>query len=350
MVSTLNGQRYYSLLLSGGITYSELETELSGSAVKKANFLTICQNKRIVKSLLTFSYSTIRQSASALAQVLTRGYVISTTLISQGLSYASETYIGLTMAATQSLKPAVNSAIKYSTAFISRNNYTNSVIYEFNFYTNTWALLTSLGTGSSQSCSFGTLENGYVAGGDSNGAGVYLDDIEKINYATRAISILSATLSDTRKGGSGVSSDTYGYVCGGFDGSRKTEIDGITFASEAAYNPAAALGTAIDNTAGGESYTKGYIFGGSTGSSVNTTTGLTFSSEAIATLSSTLSTARNAIGATQYGAGNYLFGGTGDVSRLTRFPHATETMADVNNTLTSYNSTSSQTGCQGGGV
>jgi len=350
MPETLNGLRYQSLILSGGITYSELETELSGSAVKKANFLNLCQNKRDLKSLISFGYTTIRQSPSALAQVLTRGYVMNNSLISQGLAYSTETYIGLTMPTTLSLRPATNSAIKYSTCFVSRNNYTASPIYEFNFFTNTWFLMTSSGTGSSVSCAFGTLENGYVAGGDGSGSGAYLDDIEKINYPTRAISTLSATLADTRKEPAGVSSDTNGYACGGTDGSRKTEIDGLTFANEAAYNPAAALGTAIQSCAGGESYTKGYLFGGNTGSSVNTTTAMTFSSEAIATLASTLSTARNSMGATQYGAGNYLFGGFGDASRLTRFPHATETMADVNNTLSSYNSSATQTGCQGGGM
>lgn len=160
---------------------------------------------------------------------------------------------------------------------------------------------------------------GFVAGNDSTST------IQKFLFATEVGSVSSAQLSVAREYSAGFMSSSRGYWSGGLLELRlnaTTEIDGIIFASETAVNPSAALGTKRQSAVGNNSSTRGYTMGGyfaepkGPTTQYNTIDRFEFSTEANSVISAVLAVARGTAAGLSSTARGYVLGGGTEIDGI----------------------------------
>ena len=186
---------------------------------------------------------------------------------------------------------------------------------------------------------------GYFAGGAPAGGG-YTSDIFRIDFSDDTLSVPSANLSLARGDGSGVSSPSHGYWCGGYAGSYEDNIDKFEFNTETQSNPGnmpanrmGQFGVQINrpqvfkhvpgNNVWKEEPNYGY-WGGGYGApgNVNTVDRIDYASETVSAPGNNLIQTANATGAVQNSNYGYFASGQGPtaVCTISRLEFATETV------------------------
>lgn len=162
--------------------------------------------------------------------------------------------------------------------------------------------------------SVSTANNAFNMGGVVT---AYPTTINKLNLASEAVSVPSATLALGRMNAVGMSSETNGYGVTGYNGADRTEIDGIAFSTETSINP-----SAVASFASGYTQSRGIqkaktsaILGGGNGSTLrNQTMEFVFSTETASTLTATLSVSRGFIATVWSDTYGYWCGGFSSVN------------------------------------
>jgi hypothetical protein len=122
----------------------------------------------------------------------------------------------------------------------------------------------------------GGTVSGYVAGGFNGGRA---SNIQKWSFSSASNASTIGFLTVGRNGFTvGQSSGTHGYATGGFSGSYQDIIGKYSFFSDGNAENSGSLSSARSTVAGNSSYTHGYVSGGTSGSLSDTIEKFTFSS------------------------------------------------------------------------
>lgn len=173
---------------------------------------------------------------------------------------------------------------------------------------------------------------GYTGGGRNSG-GTVQNTINKLNFSTDATSVVAATLGTAVSQAGGVSGQSKGYFCGGFDGgSPISTIAAFTFSNESRANLGATLPSAHFNQASGQSSSKGFLAGDDSNSTAIVS--LDLSAETTATSGATLSTGKGAATGVSSSLAAYFAGGNpGPQTNINKLTFASETSAALSNSL-----------------
>ena len=155
---------------------------------------------------------------------------------------------------------------------------------------------------------------GYFAGGGSNPIGLtpFFSKIERIDFSSEVFSVLSNSLPQTIRGINAVSSNSYGYYCGGLLPPQTSKIDRIDYSNETLLTPGNDLSQRVAGTGTLSNSFYGYLGGGfspSVPGRVCTIDRLDFSSETVSIPNNNLPQARSGLSATSSNSYGYFGGG-----------------------------------------
>jgi len=181
---------------------------------------------------------------------------------------------------------------------------------------------------------------GYFAGGGSNPIGLtpFFSKIERIDFSSEVFSVLSNSLPQTIRSINAVSSNSYGYYCGGLLPPQTSKINRIDYSNETLLTPGNDLSQRVAGTGTLSNSFYGYLGGGfspSVPGRVCTIDRLDFSSETVSIPNNNLPQARSNLSATSSNSYGYFGGGytTTTINTITRLDFTNETVSDPGNNL-----------------
>lgn len=188
-----------------------------------------------------------------------------------------------------------------------------------------------------------SFSNGYWCGGENDLAFTKITSVESIDFVTEKRRAVAVVLPATQAYARGVSSPSKGYVCGSFLHTNTPTmaivpgvIRAMTFSSETFATLAANLGNVSGGCMEVSSDTAGYLAGGWAG--VTTISKLTYSSETVSTLAAVLSYKRLAgSGNASQRRGYYCTGANTDV--LTSTPTTIDALTFATDAIATLSAT-----------
>ena len=193
---------------------------------------------------------------------------------------------------------------------------------------------------------------GYHMGGTGNNSPFALDEIERLTYSNETTEAITATISDLRRLMASVNSTSKGYSMGGYDHlfAPKNTIGEIVFSDESTQDLASTLNNARTQPQGVNSDTKGYAMGGSYTTSFYTwIDDLVFSSGTSTILTAALDTGTGSGASVDTDTKGYVMGGTitggNSTNRIENLVFADESSQTISETLT-YNTEATGNGVQ----
>lgn len=187
----------------------------------------------------------------------------------QGLKFSTETMIYQGSMTVKRFASCVTMNPSSSGYISGGNQPSGNTAEKLTFITSTTA---SLGTNwlptTQTSWSYPNCHNGstagYFAGG--NGSGGNVSAIRKVTFSNDTVSLLGATLSSAREGGSALSySTTAGYLCSGRSTGNESTVQKITFSNDTISTSTSQDGTHHNPSGIVNGTTNGYTAGGADG-------------------------------------------------------------------------------------
>lgn len=362
MPGTLTGLRYYRLLLSGGITGSELNTELADASNLGALSIMLEMNYYRARLL---SYGTVAYSILVASEIAKYTFVFTDMyFLGKNSSYTIESINIATE--TKTTKAAHGSStVHAATVDVTANlvwyayNWSNAV-RKYDWSSNTDAAHGSNLSNGHGYCgafevndSYGAFVAGFL-GGPS-----YVTAMSKLSYFTQTSSSVSNMVSGNRTYFECIQSSDAAYTTGGASDNDEnnvvTNIEKITKDTNTASIAGDALDTALSRMGTASNSTTGYIFGGnnSGASDVNIIQKFVFSTETTSTPAETLDTARTNVSAATANGYMYLAGweeGSTQITSVDKFDTDAETIATITTEISSNAASIPCNGVTAGGL
>jgi hypothetical protein len=183
---------------------------------------------------------------------------------------------------------------------------------------------------------------GYFAGGSNPPSSPsYVATVDRIDFLNETASLPGNDLPSGRKSFGEVSSSSYGYFGGGYDGSNHINtINRLDFSNETFSAPGNNLSQVRQGLGGTQSSSYGYFAGGSdpavSPSYVATVDRIDFSSETMSTPGNNLPSGRKDIGTSQSSSYGYFGGGydgSNHINTINRLDFSSETFSAPGNNL-----------------
>ena len=205
---------------------------------------------------------------------------------------------------------------------------------------------------------------GYFAGGlDPAGSPIYVDTVDRIDFSSETTSLPGNDLPSGRWHFATVSSSSYGYFGGGYDGSNHIDtINRLDFSNETFSAPGNNLSQVRQGLGGTQSSSYGYFAGGTdpavSPSYVDTVDRIDFSSETMSTPGNDLPSGRYSFGEVSSSSYGYFGGGydgSSHIDTINRLDFSSETFSAPGNNLSQVRqglggTQSSSYGYFGGGI
>lgn len=187
---------------------------------------------------------------------------------------------------------------------------------------------------------------GYFCGGNpqpSLGTS-YSSTIDRIDFSTENIGVVIQKLLATRSFSASVSTNSYGYFCGGAEGpgvTIKSSVYRLDFSSETVSDPGKYLPTSAYINSGVFTNLYGYVCGGITTpptGRISTIGRIDFSSETFSSPGKNFSIVKDSMSSLSSTSYGYFFGGytnptTNQISTISRLDFSTETVSDPGKNL-----------------
>lgn len=350
MPGSAKGREYYTKLLLGSIDSATLETELADES-------------NLTDFILMFSFSTVRSELLTNSSVLDiiKGSLTASNNLLYRHSYLAENnnnHIFRFDTLSPSLQPffeiaqsltvdnstvdsnTLLSCLGSNTLFLSSVDGTNEDTYIYGLDFNTGSLYYT-GAYINDIEDTGMTANtwdthfGYIFGGANDTAET--SNVKIFSFFSQVLYQLTSALQDQKKDISAFQNTYTSFLAGGFDdvGNRETVIETMSHLTRTFTVAGSSLSPGVSLAAGAESNTAGYVFGGSTGSASAQIQKIDMSTLTVSTPVSMVAADKSNT-ATRTHDQIFIFGGDTDTNKTYKYDTNMDTVAPVDQSITSY--------------
>ena len=352
MTGTINGTRYFNLLMANGITGAELDTEWA-SAGSLGAFLYLWNRSQYRNQLSKdyVAFSILSDSDYFQDNInRTRGYVMGSTSM-QAFRFADETALSLGSGYTGLAQSNMATAGYRQSALYCKSI---TKMYKYNWVNQSYYEETndtfSASSGDNYKFHCSTDDEGYFLGSNSPD---YDRDLKAWNYANNTSQDTSNVLAVGGFRGASCESSTHAYFFGGqlSSGTYRTEIQGLVKATKTGTNTSETMLTGRHDGAGSESATDCYIFGGTTGADTNSIEKYNISGDTQSAVSDTLTNAKTTGAFRNNDYDIYLMGSnTQSETEIEKFNVSTDTISTLSATRPTSSTIFDYSAVAGGGA